>query len=91
MENTEKRKPGISRRDFLKKSAAGSLLAGTIGASQLINPQKADASGLGTRTHKGIDDVIKIDPDYKRFKQRNTAFNLSKLTFLSYKVFLYSI
>ena len=80
MENTEKpaeQKTGISRRDFLKKSAAGTMLAGTIGASQLINPAKADAAGIGTKKHNGIDDVIKISPNYKRFKQRNTAFNIS--------------
>lgn len=65
----------MNRRDFLKKSAiAGGAVAGAAAVGQLVNPKKVSAAGFGVKRHNTIDDVMKINSNYKRFDQVNTAF-----------------
>ncbi len=68
----------MNRRDFLKKSAiAGGATAGILATKQIFSPSSAEASGFAVKHHKSIDDVVKFSSDYKRFEQKNTAFNVS--------------
>lgn len=68
----------MNRREFIKKSAvATTLVAGTAAVSKVSSPLEVKAAGIGTKKYKSIDDIYEVKKDFKRFDQRNTAFNLS--------------
>jgi reductive dehalogenase len=69
----------MNRRDFLRNSAVAGVAAGAAVTMQAANPTKASAA-IGLKHHDSIDDIVKISPDYKRFPQKHTAFNLSLWT-----------
>lgn len=68
----------ISRRDFLK---VGSILGATaaVGGTRLFIPHEADAQTISfsfmQRTYSTIDEMYPISANYKRFDEKNTAFN----------------
>ncbi len=69
----------MNRRDFLKKTTAAGVALGAVATVQAVVPANAGAA-IGKKTHNTIDDVIKVSPDFKRFDQKHTAFNLSLWT-----------
>lgn len=66
----------MNRRDFLKTSALGSVLAA---GAVIAKPGIAEAAGIGTKQHNSIDDVVEFDPAFKRFEMSNTAFSRAML------------
>ena len=73
----EKKKVALGRRDFLKISSAGAVI-GAAGIAAI--PQKAAAEVLDKETKKAVikamdEFPVKVSPDYKTFRQKNTVFS----------------
>ena len=68
----------MKRRDFIKNGSIAGVFAVTgTGALSLLSLKEGKEIGWAVKRHQSIDDLFEFKPDYKRFQQRNTAFNLS--------------
>ena len=69
----------MKRRDFIRGSAIAGALAvtGTGAVSKAVASTGNNEKGIGVKRHQTIDDLYDFKPDYERFHQQNTAFNIS--------------
>lgn len=85
---TEKKTKSIknkqNRRNFIKNTVAGGLGVATLGLGSSNLLKAANKNGSEIKPHKvafkikeydRLEDIYKIDPNYKRMRQKNTIFS----------------
>ena len=71
----------MKRRDFIRNGTIASVVAASgVGLSSMVTSRGNGELGFGIKYYNSIDEMFTFKPDYQRFHQRNTAFNISFLS-----------